>query len=81
VAADAQAADLGAVAGVRAAAEVETKLVEGTSHQVPLNPEVKTKLPKEMKTPRQVKIMDVDWEKAADMWDEAQKFLAQHFTQ
>jgi iron(III) transport system substrate-binding protein len=61
-------------------AEVETKLAEGPSHQVPLNPEVKARLPKEMKTPQQVKTMDVDWEKAATMWDETQKFLAQHFT-
>jgi iron(III) transport system substrate-binding protein len=61
--------------------EVETKLAEGPSHQVPLNPEVKAKLPKEMETPRTVKTMDVDWAKAADLWPEVEKFLVAQFTQ
>jgi iron(III) transport system substrate-binding protein len=61
-------------------AGVETKLAEGPSHQVPLNPEVKAELPKEMRTPQTVKTMDVDFGKAADLWDEVQRFLALHFT-
>jgi iron(III) transport system substrate-binding protein len=60
-------------------AEVEAKLAEGPSHQVPLNPEVKATLPPDMQTPRSVKTMDVDFGKAADLWDEVQRFLAEHF--
>jgi iron(III) transport system substrate-binding protein len=60
-------------------AEVETKLGEGPSHQIPLNPQVKAKLPPGLATPDQVKVMQVDWEKAADKWDESQRFLADEF--
>jgi iron(III) transport system substrate-binding protein len=60
-------------------ADIETKLAEGPSHQVPLNPEVKATLPKEMKTPQDVKTMDVDFARAAEMWDEVQTFLRQEF--
>lgn len=62
-------------------AEVETKLAQGPSHQVPLNPEVKATLPKEMETPATIKTMDVDWGKAADLWDQAQAFLRTEFAQ
>jgi iron(III) transport system substrate-binding protein len=62
-------------------AEVETRLAEGPSHQVPLNPEVKATLPREMETSRTVKTMDVDWGKAADLWDEVQTFLRGQFAQ
>ena len=60
-------------------AEVESKLGEGPSHQIPLNPKVKAKLPPGLATPDQVKVMKVDWEKAADQWDESQRFLADEF--
>jgi iron(III) transport system substrate-binding protein len=60
-------------------AEVETKLGEGPSHQIPLNPQVKAKLPAGLATPEQVKVMQVDWEKAADCWEESQRFLADEF--
>lgn len=60
-------------------AEVETKLGEGPSHQIPLNPQVKAKLPAGLLTPDQVKVMQIDWEKAADRWDESQRFLADEF--
>jgi iron(III) transport system substrate-binding protein len=59
--------------------EVEAKLAEGPSHQIPLNPNVKAKLPPGLATPDQVKVMQVDWEKAADLWDDSQRFLADEF--
>jgi iron(III) transport system substrate-binding protein len=61
--------------------EVEKKLAEGDSHQIPLNPNVKATLP-----PLYVKPTDkdahpaqVDFYKAADLWDETQKFLEAEF--
>jgi iron(III) transport system substrate-binding protein len=59
--------------------ETEAKLAEGFGFQVPLNPAVNAKLPAALLTPTQVKTMVVDWEKAADMWDEAQAFLRDEF--
>jgi iron(III) transport system substrate-binding protein len=60
-------------------AEVETQLGEGPSHQIPLNPRVTARLPAGLATPDRVKVMRVDWEKAADRWDESQRFLADEF--
>jgi len=62
-------------------AEVEAQLAESASHQIPLNPEVKAKLPKVMETPATVKAMDVDFNKATDAWDEAYKFLKKEFAE
>jgi iron(III) transport system substrate-binding protein len=59
--------------------EVEGKLAETASHQIPLNPKVKAKLPKEIETPATVKAMAVDFDKAADLWDEVQTFLRNEF--
>jgi iron(III) transport system substrate-binding protein len=59
--------------------EVEGKLAETASHQIPLNPQVKARLPKEIERPEAVKIMEVDFEKAADLWDETQTFLRNEF--
>jgi iron(III) transport system substrate-binding protein len=59
--------------------EVEARLAESESHQIPMNPTVHAKLPNEMETPATVKPMDVDFEKAADLWEEAQKFLEKEF--
>jgi iron(III) transport system substrate-binding protein len=59
--------------------EVEQRLAESDSSQIPLNPQVKAKLPPEIKTPSQVKALDVDFEKAADLWDDVQTFLAKEF--
>jgi iron(III) transport system substrate-binding protein len=56
-------------------AEVEKRLAESASHQIPLNPQVRAELPKPIETPTTVKPMRVDWEKAADLWEEAQAFL------
>ena len=60
-------------------AEVEKKLAEGGSHQLPLNPEVKAELPKALVGLRSAKRMDVDFEKAAALWDEVQTFLRNEF--
>jgi iron(III) transport system substrate-binding protein len=60
-------------------AEVETKLAEGGSHQMPLNPEVKAKLPEALAGLRTAKRMDVDFGKAAALWDEVQTFLRNEF--
>jgi len=59
--------------------EVEGKLAEAASHQIPLNPAVDAHLPKEIETPATVKAMAVDFDKAADLWDEAQTFLRNEF--
>ena len=57
---------------------VEAQLAEGPSHQIPLNPAV-TALPKEIETPSSVKPMEVDFHKAADLWEPAQAFLRDTF--
>jgi iron(III) transport system substrate-binding protein len=59
--------------------EVEARLAETASHQIPLNPKVTAKLPTGMGTPATAKMMDVDFEKAAALWDEVQVFLAKEF--
>jgi iron(III) transport system substrate-binding protein len=59
--------------------EVEARLAETASHQIPLNPKVKAKLPAGMATPATAKMMDVDFEKAAALWDEVHVFLAKEF--
>jgi iron(III) transport system substrate-binding protein len=59
--------------------ETESRLAEGGGFQIPLNPNVKAKLPPALLTPSQVKPMAVDFEKAADLWDETQAFLRDEF--
>jgi iron(III) transport system substrate-binding protein len=59
--------------------EVEAKLAETASHQIPLNPQVKAHLPREIERPEAVKTMEVDFDKAADLWDEVQTFLRNEF--
>jgi iron(III) transport system substrate-binding protein len=64
-------------------APVEKKLAEGGGYQIPLNPEVKADLPREIERPKgsggTVKPMDVDFGKAADGWDDVQTFLRNEF--
>jgi iron(III) transport system substrate-binding protein len=60
-------------------AEVEAKLAESEGAQIPMNPEVRVKLPAGFETPATVKAMRVDFAAAADHWDEAQKFLRDEF--
>jgi iron(III) transport system substrate-binding protein len=61
--------------------EVETKLAEGSSHQIPLNPNVKATLPAPYVKPtdKDAHPMQVDFAKAADLWEETQKFLEAEF--
>lgn len=59
--------------------EVEAALARSESGQIPLNPEVKTRPPAPIETPATVKAMDVDFNKAAEMWEEVQTFLRNEF--
>lgn len=59
--------------------ETESRLAEGGGFQIPLNSNVKAKLPPALLTPSQVKPMAVDFEKAADLWEETQAFLRDEF--
>jgi iron(III) transport system substrate-binding protein len=56
-------------------ADIEKRLAEGPSGQIPVNPQVTAKLPPPIKTPAMVKAMAVDWTKAAKAWEETQAFL------
>lgn len=60
--------------------EMEKSLAEGPSHQIPLNPNVNASLPKALSGLRFAKPMQVDFEKAAEMWEEVQDFLRQEFS-
>jgi iron(III) transport system substrate-binding protein len=62
-------------------AEIEKKLAESASHQLPINPQVKANLPAGLQTPAEVKAMEVDWAKAADHWAESQRLMAGLFGQ
>jgi len=57
--------------------EVEARLAQGPSAQVPLNPDVTVEPP--IKTPRTIRAMQVDFEKAAEKWDDVAKFLRERF--
>jgi len=57
--------------------QVEARLAEGPSAQVPLNPDVTVEPP--IKTPRTIRAMQVDFEKAAEKWEEVAKFLRERF--
>ena len=59
-------------------AEVEKMLAEGAAAQIPLNPNVITKT--QVKTPRDVKAMEVDLQQAADQWTAAARFIRDEFT-
>jgi iron(III) transport system substrate-binding protein len=58
-------------------AEVERRLAAGPSGQIPLNPEVDVETT--VKTPRDVKAMEVDWQKAADRWADVAAFIRDEF--
>jgi iron(III) transport system substrate-binding protein len=59
--------------------KTEIKLATGGGFQIPLNPDVKAELPPALLPPAKVKAMAVDWDKAADRWDESQAFLRDEF--
>jgi iron(III) transport system substrate-binding protein len=60
---------------------VEKRLAESASHQVPLNPEVKATLPPQIETPSTVHAMQVDFDKAADLWKEMETFVSHEFAE
>jgi iron(III) transport system substrate-binding protein len=59
--------------------EVEIKLAHCPSRQLPLNPEITEPLPPEVRVAQRARRLPVDFEKAADVWDESQKFLKELF--
>jgi iron(III) transport system substrate-binding protein len=59
--------------------EVETRLAQCKSRQIPLNRKVNATLAKEIETPHTVRSLPVDFAKAADMWQEVQTFLVREF--
>jgi iron(III) transport system substrate-binding protein len=59
--------------------DVEKRLAEGESHQVPLNPEVQATLPGEIETPKTVRALAVDFDKAAALWKDAETFVRREF--
>jgi iron(III) transport system substrate-binding protein len=59
--------------------EVEELLANSASHQIPLNSRAQGKLPPEIETPRTVHALPVDFSRAADCWEEAQRFLVEEF--
>jgi iron(III) transport system substrate-binding protein len=59
--------------------EVETKLARSPSRQIPLNPQVKLDSIQDIKTPRTVRALPVDFVRAAEDWNESQEFLAKEF--
>lgn len=58
--------------------DVEERLATGSSAQIPLSDSVNTKSPVEPIN-RPLKIMTVDFQAAADQWDEAKQFLVKMF--
>ena len=57
--------------------DVERRLAAGPSGQIPLNTKVDVET--KVKTPRDMKPMEVDWQKAADHWAEAAEFIRDEF--
>ncbi|MGO9110127.1 MAG: extracellular solute-binding protein [Thermoguttaceae bacterium] len=57
--------------------QVEARLALGPSAQVPLNADVTVQPP--IKTPRTIRAMQVDFEKAAEKWDDVARFLRERF--
>jgi len=58
--------------------QVEKILSEGASAQIPLNPAVKGS--PRVESPQTVRAMEVDFQKAAEQWDAAARFLRDAFT-
>jgi iron(III) transport system substrate-binding protein len=59
--------------------DVEMKLAQSDSRQIPLNPRVKLDAIKHLEAVRSVKALTVDFEKAVDGWQESQDFLVKEF--
>jgi len=59
--------------------EVEKRLAEGGGYQIPLNPKTHANMHPALLQPEQPKVMQVDWERAAENWEAVQKFLRDEF--
>ncbi|MGB1928439.1 MAG: extracellular solute-binding protein [Mariniblastus sp.] len=60
------------------APDVEVELAESQSAQIPLNPSITTKSPA-VPDSQSLKIMNVDFERAAEQWDQATKIMTRLF--
>ncbi len=58
--------------------EVEARLAQGASAQIPLNPKVETKV--RVETPKTVHAMEVDFDLAAENWETTSQFIQILFT-
>jgi iron(III) transport system substrate-binding protein len=58
--------------------DVERELAAGPSAQIPLRPGVPAS--PRVKTPPEIRAMEVDWDAAAEKWDTAAEFLKSEFT-
>jgi iron(III) transport system substrate-binding protein len=58
--------------------DVERRLADGPSAQIPLRPGVPAS--PRVRTPQEVRAMEVDWSAAAEKWDTAAEFLTSEFT-
>jgi iron(III) transport system substrate-binding protein len=59
--------------------EVEKQLAEAGGYQIPLHPQVQFQPHPGLGDLNQVKPMEVNWERAAEMWDEVQRFLREEW--
>ena len=59
--------------------EVEAKLAQSASRQIPLNPKVDVQLPPAMQPAIKARKLPVDFERAAELWEEAQRFVVKEF--
>ena len=62
-------------------AEIEKRLAQSESGQIPFRPDLRSFVPDAIDVPPAVKPMEVDFFRAADLWDEAQTFLRNEFAQ
>lgn len=60
--------------------EIELKLAQSASRQIPLNPQVKLDTIKHVQTPRTVRPLPVDFASAAEAWTTSQEFLVKEFS-
>jgi iron(III) transport system substrate-binding protein len=60
--------------------EVELKLAQSESRQIPLNPQVKLDAIKHLELVRSVRPLPIDFVKAAESWKQSQEFLVKEFS-
>lgn len=59
--------------------EVEAKLARSASRQIPLSPAVKVELARGIETPGTVRSLAIDFDSAASLWTNVQRFLTVEF--